>query len=103
MIRKQFWYFVSIISLFFILDAKQKCLNHSHKKRKDSLENSLDPVLFAAELEFPKILVPRLPRNTSNVNIECAGKSKQLYYLCDQPLGAQIYFNFIILMLSYFN
>ena len=102
MIRKQFWYFVSIISLF-ILDAKQKGLNHSHKKRKDGLENSLDPILFAAELEFPKILVPRLPRNTSNVNIECAGKSKQPYYLCDQLLGAQIYFNFIILMLSYFN
>ena len=53
---------------------------HSHKKRKDSL----DRVLFAAELEFPKILVPRLPQHTSDVNIECAGKSvwsKQLYYL----------------------
>ena len=31
---------------------------HSHKKQKDSLEGSLDRVLFAAELEFPKILVP---------------------------------------------
>ena len=30
---------------------------HSHKKRKDSLEGSLVRVLFAAELEFPKILV----------------------------------------------
>ena len=48
---------------------------HSHKKRKDSLEGSLDQVLLAAELEFPKILVPRLPQHTSNVNIECAGKS----------------------------
>ena len=28
-----------------------------------------------AELEFPKILVPRLPQNTSNANIESAGKS----------------------------
>ena len=35
-------------------------LQPSHKKRKDSLEGSLDRVLFAAELEFPKILVPRL-------------------------------------------
>ena len=38
----------------------------------------------AAELEFPKILVPRLPQHTSNVNIECAGKSewsKQQYSL----------------------
>ena len=33
-------------------------IHHSHKKRKDSLEGSLDRVLFAAELEFPKILVP---------------------------------------------
>ena len=52
---------------------------HSHKKRKDSLQGNLDRVLFAAEPKFPKILVPRLPQNTSNVNIECAGKSKQLY------------------------
>ena len=55
-------------------------LNHSRKKRKDSL----DRVLLAAELEFPKILVPRLPQHTSNVNNECAGKSewsKQLYSL----------------------
>ena len=60
------------------------CLNHSHKKRKYSLEGSLDRVLLAAELEFPKILVPRLPQHTSNVNIECAGKSewsKQQYSL----------------------
>ena len=58
--------------------------NHSHKKWKDSLEGSLDGVLFAAELEFPKILVPRLPQHTSNVNTECARKSewlKQLYSL----------------------
>ena len=38
-------------------------LQPSHKKRKDSLEGSLDRVLFAAELEFPKILVPRLPQH----------------------------------------
>ena len=53
---------------------------HSHKKRKDSLEGSLDRVLFAAELKFPKILVPRLPQNTSNVNIESAGKSKKTVF-----------------------
>ena len=29
-----------------------------------------------AELEFPKILVPRLFQNLSNVNIECAQKIK---------------------------
>ena len=33
-------------------------------------------VLFAAELGFLKILVPTLPEHTSNVNIECAGKSE---------------------------
>ena len=51
----------------------------SHKKRKDSLEGSVDRIPFAAELEFPKILVPRLPQNSSNVSTECAGQSKQLY------------------------
>ena len=53
-------------------------------KRKDSLEGSLDRVLYVAKLEFLKILVPRLPQHTSNVNIECTGKSewsKQLYSL----------------------
>ena len=61
-------------------------LFHSHEKWK----GSLDRLLFAAEYEFPKILVPRRPQNSSNVNIECAGKSKQLYSLYDQLLGALI-------------
>ena len=54
---------------------------HSHKKLKDSLEGSLNRVSFAAELEFPKMLVPMLPQHTSN---EYAGKlewPKQLYCL----------------------
>ena len=72
--------------------------NHSHKKRKDSLDREL----FAVELEFMKILVPRLPQNISNVNIECAGKSKNLYYLCDQLPAALIYLNLIILILICF-
>ena len=57
---------------------------HSHKKRKDCLDGSLDQVLFVAELKFLKILVPRLTQHTSNVNNECAEKSewsKQLYTL----------------------
>ena len=41
---------------------------------------------YLFELDFPKILVPRLPPNASNVNIECDGKSKQLYSLCDKLL-----------------
>ena len=51
---------------------------------KDSLEDSLDRILLAAELEFLKILVPKLPQHTSNVNIERARKSewsKQQYSL----------------------
>ena len=74
-------------------------------KRKDSLEGSLDRVLFVAELEFPKILVPRLPQHTSDVNIECAGKSvwsKQLLFTRDQLLGELTHFNFIILILICF-
>ena len=59
-------------------------------------------VLFAAELEFPKILVPRLPQNASNVNTEGTGKGKQLYYLCSQLLGVQIYLHFIVLILFCF-
>ena len=63
---------------------------HSHKKRKVSLEGSLNQVLYAAELVFPKILVPRLPQNSSHVNIECTGKSKTPS-LCDQLLLCIIY------------
>ena len=51
-------------------------LYHSHKKRKNSLEGSLDQALLVAELEFPKILVPTLLQHTSNVNIECVGRSE---------------------------
>ena len=55
-----------------------------------------------AELEFPQILLPRLPQNTSNLNIECTGKSKQLYPLCDKPLGVLIYLYFVVLILISF-
>ena len=61
---------------------------------------SLDRVLFVVELEFLKILVPMLPQNLSNVNTECAGKLKQLYFLCEQLLGA---LHFIILILICFS
>ena len=74
----------------------------AEKKKKESLKGSLDRVLFAAELEFPKILVPRLHHNTSNVNTEWAGKSKQLYSLCDQFLVALIYLHFTFLILIVF-
>ena len=58
-------------------DKHESCIwNHSHKKRKDSLEGNLVRVLFASELEFSKILVPRLSQHTSNVNTEYTGKSE---------------------------
>ena len=47
----------------------------SHHNQGDNLEGSLVLVLFVAELDFPKTLVPRLPQDTSNVNIESSGKS----------------------------
>ena len=50
-----------------------KSFSQSLNKWKDSVEGSLDRVLFAAELELPKMLVPMLPQHTSDVNIECAG------------------------------
>ena len=56
---------------------------HSHKKQKDSLEDCLVRVLFTTALEFLKILVSRLPQNSSNVYTESTGRSKQLHYLCD--------------------
>ena len=62
----------------------------------------MDRILFAVELEFPKILVSRLPQNTSNLNNECVGKPKQLHSLCDQLLGALIYLHFVILLLICF-
>ena len=50
-----------------------KSFSQSLNKWKYSVEGSLDRVLFAAELERPKILVPMLPQHTSDVNTECAG------------------------------
>ena len=75
---------------------------HSREKWKSILVGSMDRVLFAAEPDFPKILVLRPPQNTSNVNIEWAGKSKNVYSLCDQLLASLIYLNFIILILTCF-
>ena len=65
-------------------------------------DGSLNRVLFSTELAFLNILIPRLPQNTSDVNAECAGKPKQLYSYCDEPLGAVIYVYFIFLILISF-
>ena len=58
-------------------------------------------VLFAADHELPKILVPRLPQNVPNVNTESTRKAKQLYYYCGQLLGALIYLHFVVLIVIY--
>ena len=58
------------------VDDEELDFKYSNKKRKDILEGSLDGVLFATEIEFPKILSPRIRQNSSNVNDECDGKSK---------------------------
>ena len=76
--------------------------NLSHKKREDSLEGGLDRVLL---LSFPKTLVPSLPQNSSNINIECTRKSKQMCSLCDKLLRAMInvYFIILICLLFYYS
>ena len=83
-------------------DERISLVDHNHKKRKDNLEGSLIRVLFAAELEFLKTLVPRIPQHTPNVNIESTRKSKQLFYVCEQLLGALIYLHLIVLILIWF-
>ena len=55
-------------SVFLYSIKKKFTTDHSHKKWKDSLQVSLLRVLFTAELEFPKMLVPGLLQNTSNAN-----------------------------------
>ena len=75
--------------------------DHSHKKWKNSLEGCLDWVFFANELEFLKILVPRLSQDSWNVNIECVEKSTQRYFLYDQPPAALMYCYFIHLILIF--
>ena len=44
-------------------DDEELDFKYSNKERKDILEGSLDGVLFATELEFPKILALRIPHN----------------------------------------
>ena len=61
-------------SFNFVTNTQTQVRQLNMSIQKDSLEGSLDQVIFAAELEFPKILVPRLPQHISDVNIECAGK-----------------------------
>ena len=56
----------------------------------------MDQLLFAAEIEFPNILVPKLPQNISNVNIGCAGiLNNCVLYVTG---GTLIYLHFIVLI-----
>ena len=83
--------------------AKFLQLNKIIRNGKIIWKGSPVRISFAAEHEFPKMLVPRLPQNTSSVNIESTGKLKQLYYLCDHLLGFLIYLYFIVLILLCFQ
>ena len=65
-------------------------MDHRHKNGKDGLEGSLVRVFFATELAFSKFLVPRLPQNTSNVNIESTGESKHLLFMWTTSLSPDI-------------
>ena len=95
------------IQLYIFWISKNTQKYHSHKKRKDSLEGNVDRALSAAELEFPKTLVPRLPQHTY---IRCkhwmckkvSMVKTTVLFTCDQLLGALIHFNFIILILICF-
>ena len=63
---------LNILKSFHMILILVFCLlihsNDSHKKHKYRLEGSLVRVLFAADHEFPKILVPRLPKNVPKLN-----------------------------------
>ena len=78
-------------------------LFHSQKKRKDSLEDSLDRVLFAAELEDTSA-------QATSAYIKCkhwmcwrvSMVKTTVLFTRDQLLVALVHFNFIILILICF-
>ena len=72
-------------------------LSHSHKKWKDSLEGSLLRVLFVAELEFLKILVPMLTLSTSNVKLKVMGNQSNCIIYVSNFLEPSSIFIFILL------
>lgn len=45
-------------------EALMELSKTSHRKQRNTLEGGLDRVVFVAELELPKILVPWLPQNS---------------------------------------
>ena len=75
-------------------------LRHGHKYTEYEICLSIMMVLYTKQ-HLNKIW-SSIHENISNVNIECAGKSKQLYSLCDKLPGALIYLHFIILILMWF-
>ena len=103
-------YYEKIMCIYFLFRwfSGENCiiftfsLHHSHKKWNDSLEGSLDRVLLAAELEFLKILVPRLPQHTSNVNIECAGKSEWSKQQCSLHVTSFLEHWYILILLFWY-
>ena len=69
-------YFVYFTFILLIQFSIVILYMHSHKKQKDTLKSSLVRVLFAAAIDFAKILILMLPQNTSNVTLKVAGNQK---------------------------
>ena len=70
-------------SSFAELLSEDKSLTVHHRNVQKLAVGNLYQVLFTAEIEFLKILVPRQLQDTSNISIECARKSNHLHSLCD--------------------
>ena len=81
-------------------------LHHGHKKRKDSLEGSLDQVLFAAELGVPEDTSTKATSAYINYKHCMCRKVRMIrttvFFKCDNLFGALIHLNFIILILICF-
>ena len=77
--------------------------NHSHKKRKDSLEGSLDRVWFAAELEFPKPGYLSIHQIKHSICRKARMVKTTVLFIWDRLLTALIHLNFIILILIRFK
>ena len=91
---------VPMTEFFFIFNCLSNAFyQHSHKKRKDSLESSLDRILTPDEFDTVSMLF----RNISKVNIECVGKPKQLCSLYDQPLKLLMSLLIVLILYCVFN
>ena len=75
------WIIFQLISEIFIQIIKLSCATNVFIAGKFSV------IMFLYFLIIRNGKLPRLPQNTSNVNIESTGKSKQLYFYVTNFLG----------------